>query len=499
MKSSQVILLVIFTILIFITPLLSSRAMIDINKSIIDVYEWDYELINRTVILLSERPEYSIDQRVDDNRIVVSFDRTVKSPELPVLKSVSGKVVKSIEIREQRNGQTIVEIETHGTYHLRHFHLPGERHRIVFDIYKKRSPITPQEKMVFGRFYYSVRFLKSAERQFTDLVNNHPEITSANYFMGLIQQKRGQKEQAISSFQKVKMSDPEYVRAQEALLKLGFVKIPVSSELEKALEEFKDFFYKADDINRVNYMLYLLSAAQGNTDRAKSFLLRINQRDLNVQTMKRNLTEINYVLSSDPNLKPLIPESVSAGIDAGEVKDSHFPWLIFILVIIATAIATFIIAKKTITPDRFPEDFDHKDISVAANVEAIVPKEIEKRVIDDPPKNTKLVESMQIKEETAIDKPEKPVNPVKALKPEKPKKIMMSNMMAEKPKKSTDTFTEKESDSVNPESISSGDLKKELARKLYLDGWFPAAISKELDTPIERINEYLHDIIEKTD
>ena len=121
-----------------------------------EIYYRDYEMINRTVIVLTGRANYIIDQQANNRRIVLTLERTRKGPGISALENISSSLLESVKVNDSSGGRLVVTITTRVPFYLEHFDLSGTDHRIVFDVFSKRNPNTDLERLAFSKFFFTV-------------------------------------------------------------------------------------------------------------------------------------------------------------------------------------------------------------------------------------------------------------------------------------------------------------------------------------------------------
>jgi len=453
-------------LLSFVLVIIFSFSLLYGQFTLTDLYQWDYELINRTVVVLSGRPVHTVEHSSDDRQVVLSMERTDKGPNVPSFRRFSSNVLDSISINEEQRGKLTLTIATKENFSLRYFHLEGDEHKIVFDIYNKRTPTTDLEKLVFARFYYHVNFTERAEKLLREVIKSAPGLTSANYYLGSILKNRRQNQQAIDFLKRVKPSDPEYLKAQGALLNLGVKETAVSHEIQSAFDKLQEYFLKAQDLSRMNYLLYMVSAAYGEQEIAKRHLQKISPQNSDVQKLRDNFGEVNTNLYSEASLSPLLPErQIMERAEPTKTK-TGFPWIILLLAILITALLTYFLTLHFLDKRNENADFG---LNIADEDVPVSESKVESHEAD---------VSRQTEQEQPVGKePEK--------EPEKTKPTA---------KKDKNNQPVKDKDSIQPERIPSEDLEKKLAQKLHKDGWETKAISAELRKPESEIESYINEL-----
>jgi tetratricopeptide (TPR) repeat protein len=355
MKALQYFLLIFLLVFISVSGLHG-------RHTLTDVYQKDYDLINRTVLVLNSKPNYIIEQQAGNRKIVITLEQTNRSSKLNTSFEFVSPVLESIKISDGGGGRLIVTISTKQSYHLEYFDLAGEEHKIVFDIYNKKTPATDWEKLVFSKFYFTVGASNKAEQLLLEITRSSPDITSAHFYLGRILQNRGQTQQAIEMLKQVRFNDPEYLQAQAELRKLGAVKVPYSHEMEQAFNEYREYFMQAQDLDRMYYLLSLVSASFGDEEKTKNFMQKINRRDTNVGKMRENLSTVTANLFSERELRGILPDIAMTEDGVPIRQETENTWIYILLAIIASALITYILTtsfstkRKPLPTTEFDDD-----------------------------------------------------------------------------------------------------------------------------------------------
>lgn len=147
------------------------------TNTLTDIYFRDYDIINRTVLVFANNPDYTIERLDQEQVILVTIDDCRKSVNIPHRQqTIAGKVLETI-VSEEIEGRTVVSITTRQPYYLEESFLDGDDHKIVLDIYNKQQPETQQEKEAFINFYTSVGY---TNRLNALKVNNSPVQNTDN-------------------------------------------------------------------------------------------------------------------------------------------------------------------------------------------------------------------------------------------------------------------------------------------------------------------------------
>ncbi|MCK4653236.1 MAG: hypothetical protein KAU01_02200 [Candidatus Cloacimonetes bacterium] len=137
--------------------LLSLLTLLEANF-LIDVYHKDYGVIDRIVLVLATKPQYSILKHEGDIQINFSNcrkDATIQNMKVPNSEVLQGfyyliakdKVMVIITINQAR------QLITGERYQLETMELKGEVFKLVLDIFTTKNPKTVEELKSFANFY----------------------------------------------------------------------------------------------------------------------------------------------------------------------------------------------------------------------------------------------------------------------------------------------------------------------------------------------------------
>jgi lipopolysaccharide biosynthesis regulator YciM len=468
---------------LILTLIFSATGLMAIERNTLtNIYHRDYGIVNRTVIVFTGEPNYSIEQRVTQRQIRLLLEDTVAGSNLSQSQTFFSPVLESLNI-SQKAGEVILTINTSRRYHLKHFDLSGREFKIVLDIFNKESPETVYEKFAFARFYLTIGQTVEAERLMREILTTSPQVSEANYYLGQILLQRGDTQEAVRRFASVQYVASEYIPAQLELMKLGQLDVEYSQEIEQAFSNLRNYFLYAGDLNRQYFLLALAASVYGNADEVKTILAKIDDEGKTLQTMVRNVSSVFHEVSSENKL-PQVFTVLQDYVPPRKVTPADVMWLLAF--IIATALIVYIITfsvvrskyqKSALTPrtkapprvfdprERFSKTYEAKkqhEKKAEQKRKAEEPVE-ENEVSDDKPKIKKAANA---KKTTVSKKPEAAERKTERTKLPAKKK---------QPEKSTDNE----------------DMNSKLALKLYNDGWNIEAIAKELKLDVAIIEKII--------
>ncbi|MBW6516843.1 MAG: tetratricopeptide repeat protein [Candidatus Cloacimonetes bacterium] len=470
--------------------------------TVTDIYQRDYDLINRTVIVFNGLPNYSIEPRPANRQIIITAENTQLRPNLPLVQSLVSPVLESIRVTTTPQGHLQIVISTRRQFYLENFRLTAPD-RLVFDIYNKEFPETDREKFAFGRFYYTVGQLGKAEEFLREVLLSSPAITDANYYLGKILLNRGELAAAAESFRRVSYNDSEYLQAQMELTKMGLVELEYSQEMEQVFMELRDYFLRAGNLNRQQLMLALASSIYGNPAETEAILSRIDYDDPNVETMINNIREI-YINLTETDISPSLvtiisPPPVGRGIDFRSI-------LIFVgILLIATALIVYLITysvwkkrleRSILSVDKKPEKPRLKKSAKERLAEKIVSEDKISLPTEEPQKSPKQVKTAARSTASTIVKKEKTVPKAKPVKKVKTPVKKVNQAVKKRPevkrsspvgKTTKTTSTLKQKKTTKSISSDADSIRTQLVLKLYEDGWNQDAIAKELGMEISDV------------
>ena len=132
-------------------------------NSLKDVYHKNYGIIDRTVLVFEERPDYSIIEEYKKIKIVLSSD-CEKTAILQNTQIPDNPVLESFDFRKE-NSNLIFSISTDSTYFLKFFTLKEKgKFKVVLDIFLKKEPKTIKDFLNFADFYQTVGYKKKGEK-----------------------------------------------------------------------------------------------------------------------------------------------------------------------------------------------------------------------------------------------------------------------------------------------------------------------------------------------
>ena len=472
--------------------------------TITDIYHRDYDLINRTVIVLNGKPNYTIQPRISERQIILVMEDTTPRDNLPLIQNIISPVLESIRLTRTSQGELQITINTRRQFHLQYFDLTGPEYRLVFDIYNKEVPETDREKLTFGKFYYTVGKFAESEVLMREILRSSPGLTDANYYLGKILLNRGETAAAAERFSLVKYNDTVYLQAQMELSRLGLIELDYSQEMEQVFMELREYFMRAGDLNRQQLMLALASSVYGNRAETEAILSRINYEDPNVEAMVSNIRDIYYSLTENKSSPSFVTIISAPGTNRG-IDFANIIWFL-VIIIVATAFIVYLITyaiwkrkleKKVLTMNNFPETPKEKKSAKERLAEKIT-RETKTIKLNEgsslpPPQKKTTGTGIKVREENngTKAKPVKKIkNPVKKVKQEAKKEPEVKNLkkVTKVPKPAPASKQKKTTRNIGSDADS---LKTQLALKLYENGWNKDAIAKELGIDAKAVNNII--------
>jgi hypothetical protein len=440
------------------------------GKELTDIYQWDYELINRTVFVFSGKPSYRVEHQKENQQIVITLMGIARNPQVALNQNFDTPVLKSIRINEENKNRLVITIATQQSGHLKYFLLEKPDYKLVLDIYDKLTPENNEEKYIFAKFYYSASFFRRAEKLFKELAVSVPEKTGVNYFLANLALLRNDKKTAGELFRKVRYQDPEYLKAQAHLFVLGIKDTGFSDESAEAFVEYRNNFLRAGNLNRQQLLLALSGSLYGNEQEIRSILTKLDYKDPLLREMINNVESVFLSIGEDEELKTHFPSMFR------DAKPAAFlPWywyLIIILIAIVTSVIMMLFfrsvqKKRLIDVDTFSEEFP------------------ENTGIIDPQEKSELVSEDETEQKTTEEK-----------EPAEPRTNLFSEKIhPEEKNEQTEDLQDKEGEvkkgDTKPSTMPSKDLKAELILQLHRAGWQTEAIANELETEAGEIEDIL--------
>ena len=305
-----------------------------------DIYQKDYDLINRTVLTFSNRPAYRIIERGENRQIIINFDNVTIHELIAKNQNFDSPVLRSIRLSEKSADRSTITVLTHQPVQLRSFEIQVPENKIVLDIYNKITPETDEEKFIFAKFYYATSDFRRAENLLREVAISSPQITGVNYYLGELLLNRNEDREAIERFTKVSFRAEEYLQARGQLMKLGVVNPTYSDETEEAFSFYRDYFLQAEDLNRQTFLLALVSSPFGDVNTTSDLLRKIDYTDPVVSQMTNNIDLLHRHLSRDRELQHLLPVGST---NAGQSSSTLHWFFIVILTALVTAIIVILI------------------------------------------------------------------------------------------------------------------------------------------------------------
>ena len=523
MKYFKFVLIIALFCLIPATQLIGQASHI-----LTDLYHRDYDLINRTVIVLSNKPDYTLEQRVANRQIVVTMEATAPRDNLPLYRRLVSPVLESFSLAAGDDGALILTINTRERYHLDYFELTGAEYRLVLDIYNREVPVTDQEKFAFAKFYYTVGNTARAEELLREILLSSPRLSGANYYLGMILINRGEEEEGARRLGSVNYNDSEYLQAQMELARLGRIELEPSHEMEQLFLELRDNFLQAGDINRQIFMLALASAAEGDSRKTEAILSRLDPDEPAVEQAAKNARQVYEELTSD-NSAPLV-SNLSGPSRIGRIDPIDIIIFVAILIVV-TAVIVYLItmlswksrlnnallsleasgAKRPArtAKERLAEKIASREESTrvvtpgtgskkpVAKVEKPTEPPAKENNVKKPkpaakkPPATKAKSSVTEQKDTVETIEKKPVKRVRSVTKKSPastKPVKRTSAVSrKKPVKQETKPVIKKSEEEKAADVLTGpvdDLQRQLVIKLHQDGWDHEAIANELQIDI---------------
>ncbi len=510
------------------------------RHEMIDIYQKDYEIANRTVLVLTSKPNFLVEQNTDQKKLIITMKQTSKRDHIPQVQQISGSIIETIAVADGRAGELVVTITTTIPYFLDYFELRGQDHRVVFDIYSVKEPATEREITAFAKFYTSVGFYARAEKLFEEVTKANPELTAIYYYWGLIHQSRGESNFAADYFQKVRFIEPEYLLAQTELWKMGIIEIEYDDEIERVFSYYRDNFLRAGSIERQTFILALSGSIYGNYDVFKE---HISSLDFNSEELGLMLTNINSIyeqILTDKDLssrQPILYNFVS-NISAQRKGLSiiYLAIAVLVAIILTFLITRTLMLKKLQGKDEVENEYlsepvvDKEPDSEPIESEPELPEENEPVSEDFPPESLDESETFMRKEpdsEPIESEPELPEEnevvtediPIESLdeseifkrkEPELTDELESTDNREEE--EEGDSLATEENKEDNPTdfspeiknatldedayiTLSSGEMKHRKALELYNDGWEIDEICKKVGLARAEIEIYIKKVI----
>ncbi len=448
MKNDQVLMTLLFAIILFVS---FSEAEGTVLK---EIYQRDYELINRTVLVFSSKPDFVIEESRDNQQIIVYLRGAKKDAHVAPNQSFVSPVLKTVRITEEPD-RLIVTVNTQKHAYLNHFTLHDPEHKLVLDIYNKKSPQTEQDKFYFAKFYYAASFFKRAENLFLELAGTSPEKTGVNYYLGKILLRRDAKKAAADKFSQVNYLADEYLKAQAELLAMGYDDTVFRDESEEAFAIYRDNFLRAGELNRQMLLVALSETVYGDEQKIRQILTDLDYTDPILIEMLTNFQRVRQHILQDNELRKALPAHLRIARHT-----SPLPWYLLIIVtaVITALLVIFIYNKVSSDKTR-----------IKAMSEP-VPQDSPAR--SKQPEEEEVVEKISQKQDYIPEKEEE--LPARDSEPD------ISAADKELEDKDQTESEEKEPD-LKPAKMESENLKARLIMQLHNTGWNIEAIAGELE------------------
>ncbi len=403
-RFAWIVILLVF-IIVTVNGQSSTRSTI-----LTEIYQKDYELINRTVFTFNNRPAYRIIERGENRQIIIHIDNAAIHELVALNQNFDSPILRSIQLSEGAAGRATITIHTHQPVHLRSFEIQVPENKIVLDIYNKLTPENDEEKFIFAKYYYATSDFRRAENLLREIAASSPQITGVNYYLGELHLSRNEDRKAAERYAEVSFRDEEYLQARAQLMKLGVINPSYNDEIEETYSAFHNYFLQAEDLNRQTFLLALVSSPFGDINRTRNLLAKIDYTDPVISHMTNNIDLLYEHLSRDKELQHLLPASSTVT----NRNTSPLPWYI---IIILTALVTAIIVVL-INNVFWNRRIKNSRIKPASRTE---PVKTETPSVKQPPtsKAEKLGEQKKPKFISKNEVPDKTIEQKKESKPEK--------------------------------------------------------------------------------
>ncbi len=450
-----------FILFLFIVMLASSLSG---ETVLTDLYYRDYGYVTRAVVVASEKPQYSVEQRND--RFIVTVKKAAIGPSLPETRSFDSSIVSFVRSSDAEQAISIEFVLT-GSFRLEHFYLDSERHRMVFDIYAVGIPETLEQKDSFVSFYTAVRYFDRAIELIKEVLRTNPERTGMNYYWGIINNRRGLEASAIEKLTQVKEGQREYYDAQIELLKMGVLNFEVPEDSEHLLYEHLQYFIKAGTDEGRKLMSAFLSGFFAEEQTAKQHIMSISQIDQWERIMLRNYNNTMHWLANDSEIESHFPEVSNSFSRTRRGVPIVFFILFAAIMLVISIIAISSMKKKLMDFKRVYVDFQAEMVA--------------KNQKDNNSNNEQTDEPVQDDESAPEDKSEKDAE-------EKHVPNDSPTMLTEG-EESTAAMEPTQKDGLS--NISNPILAKEIAMKLFEKGWSVESIAVELQISDQEVEKLL--------
>lgn len=445
-----------------------------------EIYQYDYELINRTVLVFADPPSFRIQQLREEQKIVITLTGVKRHDFVALNQNFISPVLRSINIKEEKN-RLIVTINTHKPTNLRYFSLRSPDHKLVLDIYNKLTPETLHEKYLFAKFFYSVSFFNRAEPLFKEVIAASPEKTGVNYYLGMLLLRKSDTKGAVDKFARVSYRDDEYLRAQAQLMALGYKDTVFTDESEAAFVFYRDIYLRAGTLNRQKLLIALASSVNGESNITKDHLQRVDFYDPLLQETLYNIEKVRLDLIQDENLA----ERLTKVIGTPARYSFPMPWyLLVILTAFVTALLMFI--ARLLTNSRNSTGYNNHDsyssfsVSSEAKKDELTEKHEPETVTTGD--QSELVQDVKESDEPVVEQDDEHVQ-----EPEQSSETVEKEEEGEEEKEKDEGIK----DDLKPSAVESEHVQSKLILHLHQAGWDNEAIAKELSIEVSDVEKVL--------
>lgn len=440
-RSKLLLYTLIFTALL--TPLLGAP----INE-LLDIYQKDYTVVNRVVLVFDQKPNFSIEQDTQNNLIKIKLPDTKKGINTPLSMLLDTSTIKDIRLNDGANDILTLNVKTKDVFFLESFSIATPPYKVVLDVFNIKTPSSDAERLEFGKFYFSTSNFSKAEDVLKTIVDKDRHFSGALYYLGVINLNKGNEKLAIENFKKVKPAAQEFFKAQYELIKLDALDIEFNEESELLLSKLYSYFITLKDLNSQQLALAYFSFFFENLEETESLLSGVDADDPELISL---IDTFNHSYSVNSSKQPFLSLLTLRGTRDNR-RNAPLSYLILVGVslisIFLTLLFSYLYWRKRI-----------EKILLGCREEA----KTEYQIIpnDYPEQKESKVNSAQVTETQAETK---------------------------------DVHSPDQDINIEPRAIESESLKNKLISQLYNKGWTPENISKELYVDIEHVNKVINHI-----
>jgi len=319
------------------------------SGTITELYYKDYGHVNRTVIVTTEKPSYTIHDLTQEKQIVIKVDRAKKSTRLPARLAYDSNFLEFAVIDESEVGKAKVIIQVNRQFYMETFFLNGTRNRIVIDVFTKRTPETAEEKASFLDFYVTVGYNDKANNLIKDMTRANRDYTGVYYYWGKLLLIKQEIDSAAEKFKKVGFDQKEYLPAQLELMKLGLITYDFDNESEKIFLQYRDYFFQAKEINQQQFLTAWVSGLFSNREEAEQLMRNVDYKDKDIELMLANFTASMQNIGFGKHSKiPAITRALSFDTKSGKTRLFSPAAIVIILLLIIVFMLLMMKLKKRI-------------------------------------------------------------------------------------------------------------------------------------------------------